>query len=118
VGIAASRHHAATHQPQAACELLHTEKTRREYDPRGRSVPTRSEHERDADSALANAEQLIADLRHQLAECKAERDEGPQRETAIAEVLQVINSSPGDLAPVFDAMLEKGVRKGSMLMLR
>src|SRR6516165_789830 len=57
------------------------------------------------DSTLADAEQLIADLQRQLADCKAERDEGLQRETAIAEVLHVINSSPGDLAPVFDAIL-------------
>jgi hypothetical protein len=59
------------------------------------------------DSTLADPHQISADLQRQLAECRAERDEALARETAMAEVLQVINSSPGDLAPVFDAILEK-----------
>jgi hypothetical protein len=47
---------------------------------------------------LADLRQNIADLERQLAECRAERDGALQRETATAEVLQVINSSTSPVA--------------------
>jgi GAF domain-containing protein len=67
-------------------------------------------------SRAADPEQVIADLQRKLDERTAEllartaeRDEALARENAGSDILQVINASPDNLTPVFDAILDKAL---------
>ena len=62
------------------------------------------------DDTPSEPRRIIADLRRELARAEAERDEALAQQQALAEVLALINTAPGDLASMFDAMLERALR--------
>jgi hypothetical protein len=73
---------------------------------RKRTRPKRS----NAPTAARHRSPSVIELQEQLDARTRQLNEAIEREQATAEVLRVISNSPGELTPVFEAMLASAVR--------
>jgi signal transduction histidine kinase len=73
-----------------------------------RKIPPSSNGRRGLYGAMA--EETVADLEGRLTNAERELNDALERQAATEEVLQIISSSPGELAPVFQVVLANSTK--------